>query len=1199
MSEAVHDGSVKEVYPASVDRVIEDSPWKEQDAEGLASASEAVEDLGVNKPLEVETIAAAVGYIGVVKPTEIENVIPIEGINVKPESIVHDGSVKEIDPASVNRVLEDSPWKEHSAEGLVIASEVVEDVGVEKPLEVENIATVEEDIGVEKSIEIENVEVVEGVDVKPEPASELRIVIVHDGSVKEVDPASRDNMIKGSPWKEQDVEGLVSASEAVEDFGVEKPLEIENIVATVEDIGVVKPTEIENVVPIEGVDVKPESVSDVSIVVVHDGSVKEVYPASVDRVLEDCPWKEQNAEGMVTASEVVEDIGVKKPLEVENIAVVIEDISVEKFIEIENVVAIEGVDVKPELASEPSIVIVHHGSVKEVDPSSGGSVLEDSPWKEQNAGGLENSSEALEEFGAEKPLEVENIADVVEDIGVVKPTEIEDVVLVEGIDVKPESVSEVVHDGSVKEFDPVSTDSVLEDSHGKEQNAEGLATISEAVEDDGDDNGDKGFDYATLAPTGGPSYGNIIFSSQDGSGILNMDRAGGLGSSSPSLRPTAPHQPAGSNLFITSELALTDDPTEEMIEEEKKLHDKVELIRVKFLRLVYRLGATLEEMVVAQVLYRLSLVEGIIHGRQTNQAFSLDYTWKKALILEAERKEDLNFSCNILILGKTGVGKSATINSIFGEEKLKTDAFSLATTSMREIVGDVHGVKIRIIDTPGLRPSVMDQGSNRKILVAVKKYIKKCPPDIVLYVDRLDCLSRDLSDLPLLKTITAILGSSIWFDAIVALTHAASTPEGLNGAPMTYDVIMAQSSHIIQQSIRQAAGDMRLMNPVALVENHPSCRRNSEGQKVLPNGQSWRHQMLLLFYSSKILSEANSLLKLHDPNQENHFGFHFSSLALHFLLCSLLQSRSHPKLLVEHGGNEGNFDIELDDYSDVEQADDEEEYDQLPPFPDMVLPPSFDCDNPTYRYRFLEPTSTVQARPVLDAHGWDHDCGYDAISVEETLAILNRFPANVAVQVTKNKKEFSIHLDSSIAAKHGENASSLAGFDIQTVGRQLAYILRGESKIKNIKKNRTTGGFLVTFLGDTMATGLKVEDQLYLGKRLSLVAKTGAMRVQGDTAYGANLEARLKDKECPIGQSLSTLGLSLMKLRQDLALGANLQSQFSIGMGSKMALHLGLNNKLSGQITVKTSTSEQVQIALLGLMPVAASIYKSFRPSKP
>jgi Toc86/159 family protein import component len=375
-------------------------------------------------------------------------------------------------------------------------------------------------------------------------------------------------------------------------------------------------------------------------------------------------------------------------------------------------------------------------------------------------------------------------------------------------------------------------------------------------------------------------------------------------------------------------------------------------------------------------------------------------------------------------------------------------------------------------------------------------------------------------------------------------------------------------------------------------------------------------------------------LKLQDPNPGKPFGFRFRSPPLPFLLSSLLQSRAHPKLSPDQGGNEGDSDIDLDDYSDMEQDDDEEEYDQLPPFkpltkaqlarltneqknayfdeydyrvkllqkkqwkdemrrlkemkrgktdlddygynniagdnhqdpppenvsvplPDMVLPPSFDCDNPTYRYRFLEAASTVLVRHVLDAHGWDHDCGYNGVSVEETLAILSRFPANVEVQVTKDKKEFSIHLDSSVSAKHGENASSLAGFDIHTVGWQLAYILHGETKINNIKKNKTTGVFSVTFLGDIVATGLKVEDQLSLGKRLALVTSTGAMRGQGDTAYGANLEAQLKDKDYPIGQSLSTLGLSLMKWRRDLALGANLQFQFSI---ERWIINLWFNN---------------------------------------
>ena len=59
---------------------------------------------------------------------------------------------------------------------------------------------------------------------------------------------------------------------------------------------------------------------------------------------------------------------------------------------------------------------------------------------------------------------------------------------------------------------------------------------------------------------------------------------------------------------------------------------------------------------------------------------------------------------------------------------------------------------------------------------------------------------------------------------------------------------------------------MRLMNPVALAENHPNCRKNREGERVLPNGQVWMPQLLLLCFASKILTEANALLNLQEAN---------------------------------------------------------------------------------------------------------------------------------------------------------------------------------------------------------------------------------------------------------------------------------------------------------------------------------------------
>ncbi|KAL7112710.1 hypothetical protein ACP275_04G019300 [Erythranthe tilingii] len=770
--------------------------------------------------------------------------------------------------------------------------------------------------------------------------------------------------------------------------------------------------------------------------------------------------------------------------------------------------------------------------------------------------------------------------------------------------------------------------------------------------------------------------GSITITSQDGSRLFSVERPAGLGSSLQSLRPA--QRSNRPSLFGTAAPSAGGggggEVEDRLSDEEKKKLEKLQEIRVKFLRLVHRLGLSPEESVAAQVLYRLAL----LGGRQSTHTFNLDAAKRTALLLEAGGNDDLDFSINILVLGKSGVGKSATINSVFGEEKAPIDAFETGTASAREISGLVDGVKVRVIDTPGLKSSVMEQSFNRGVLSSVKKFTKKNPPDVVLYVDRLDAQSRDLNDLPLLKTVTSSLNSSIWRSAIVTLTHAASAPpDGPSGAPLSYEVFVSQRSHVVQQSIGHAVGDLRmmspsLMNPVCLVENHPSCRKNRDGHKILPNGQSWRPQLLLLCYSMKILSEASSLSKPQDPfDHRKLFGMRQRAPPLPYMLSSMLQTRTHPKLQSDQGGDGVDSDIDLDDDLSDDDQEGVDEYDQLPPFkplkkaqmakltaeqrkayfeeydyrvkllqkkqwreelkrmremkknggkdaaagdyafaeddadagaaapiavplPDMALPPSFDGDNPAYRFRFLEPTSQFLARPVLDNHGWDHDCGYDGVNLEHSLAIASRFPAVYTVQVTKDKKDFSISLDSSVSAKYGDDISTMAGFDIQSMGKQLAYIFRGEAKIKNLKKHRATGGLSFTLLGENVVPGVKIEDQISLGKQYSLSGSAGAVRSQQDTAYGANFELQRRELDYPIGQVQSTLSVSVVKWRGDLALGLNSLAQFSLGRNSKVAVRAGINNKLSGQITVRTSSSEHLSLALTAIIPTVLSVYKKF-----
>ncbi|XP_030508305.2 translocase of chloroplast 101, chloroplastic [Cannabis sativa] len=688
--------------------------------------------------------------------------------------------------------------------------------------------------------------------------------------------------------------------------------------------------------------------------------------------------------------------------------------------------------------------------------------------------------------------------------------------------------------------------------------------------------------------------------------------------------------------------------------EDKKKIEKMQVLRVKFLRLVHRLGISLEDSKVSQVLEKLFLdVE-----KHTNHFDALESTKKVALDFEADNQSNLDFCLNILVLGKSGVGKSATINFIFGEKKAMINAFKPATTSLKEIVGTVDGIKIRILDTPGLKVPAVDQAANQKMLSTINKYIKKFPPDVVFYVDRLDTQNRD-DDLPLLRSITRSLGSSIWKNAVVTLTHAASVPpDGSTGLPLNRDIFVAQKYHGVLQSISMAVDNLYLMNssimhPLALVENN-SLQSDSSNS---------RSQLLLLCHSLKVLSEASSIAKREKPSDRRKFmGFPIHSSLMHYLLSSLLQSHAHP--------NNAESDTEFADLWDLE-SEEEDEYDQLPsfrplsksqiamlskeqrknyfeeydyrvkllqrkqwkeeikrlreiktkgkedgahiyhdfkedeekedsnstsesvPLPDITLPLSFDGEESAYRYRSLDLSSELLVRPVMETYCWDHDCGYNGVNLEKEFVVSDRFPTAFSFQITKDKEKLNLHLDSSLSMKHGENCSTLAGLDIHTLGDQLAYIVRGETKVRSFRINKTTAGVTVNFIGKNLATGLKVEDQIAIGKFLVLATSAGALRSQGNTAYGANLELRLKEKDFPIGQDQSNLGLSLMKSKGDLALTAFLQSQFSIGQSSKTAIHIGLNHRRNGKITIKTSSSDQLQIALAGILPIMLSIFKS------
>jgi hypothetical protein len=159
---------------------------------------------------------------------------------------------------------------------------------------------------------------------------------------------------------------------------------------------------------------------------------------------------------------------------------------------------------------------------------------------------------------------------------------------------------------------------VIEAYHDHPQTIDGQITMDSDEDTDSDEEADvvkepvgkQLFDYDALAAllkaaTGVElDGGRIAISSVDGSGLFSLERPAGSGFPFHSKRPAPPPDVLKCTLS----------------EEEEKILEKIHNIRVKFLRLVQRLGQSPEDSIVESVLHRLDPGE----GKRFSRVFSLE-----------------------------------------------------------------------------------------------------------------------------------------------------------------------------------------------------------------------------------------------------------------------------------------------------------------------------------------------------------------------------------------------------------------------------------------------------------------------------------------------------------------------------------------------------------------------------------------------
>lgn len=296
-----------------------------------------------------------------------------------------------------------------------------------------------------------------------------------------------------------------------------------------------------------------------------------------------------------------------------------------------------------------------------------------------------------------------------------------------------------------------------------------------------------------------------------------------------------------------------------------------------------------------------------------------------------------------------------------------------------------------------------------------------------------------------------------------------------------------------------------------MVENHHQSKKDVTGEKVLPNGQVWKSQCLLLCICTKVLSNVNKLLDF-QGNIELGLVPTTRLPSLPHLLSSLLRHRS----ISSSNGMDDKISESL-----VLDLEEEDEYDQLPPIriltksqferltnsqrkdyldkldyreilylkkqlkeeynkrmenrlskeenlvndhnydsqqvppetimlPDMAVPPSFDSDCPVHWYRCVVTGDQWLVRPVLNPHGMDHDVGFDGRNLEKAVEIKRNVLAWITGQESKGKQDFSIQVESAAAYTDPRGPTYCVGFDVQSSGRDMVYRVHSNTKLRSL-----------------------------------------------------------------------------------------------------------------------------------------------------
>ena len=200
--------------------------------------------------------------------------------------------------------------------------------------------------------------------------------------------------------------------------------------------------------------------------------------------------------------------------------------------------------------------------------------------------------------------------------------------------------------------------------------------------------------------------------------------------------------------------------------------------------------------------------------------------------ISKEKRENFN----ILLVGRTGVGKSSIINSLSDKQVSPVGDYEPTTMLITSFEVEAFNNKFTIIDTPGLCNDLEEKNNDKMYIELINAKITEI--DCLLFVTPLYDTRITMDEKRAIKLISDGFGKEIWDQAIIVFTFANSRRTD------NYHEAYVARTRLIRQEIA------RWTIP-SIAENIPSVATDSKAITT-PDGQQWQEQLYLTLFSRSL-----------------------------------------------------------------------------------------------------------------------------------------------------------------------------------------------------------------------------------------------------------------------------------------------------------------------------------------------------------